>query len=1242
MFRVLLFFLVTLPITAKSPDLFASFRGNGDTGSAQNPTVSNIVATDVSHSTMLLHFDVSAPWNNVRIRYIPVREGTCDSGKGGLVQPSTYPGDTGGNFRPQKGFKIILGGLQSGTEYRICPEVATHDDGSGRGNYSSGQGITVKTLPQPQVHPAYPLPPVEYHPEYPDTSKYKQVQIAEDCSDFQTQWDTAIQHQNQWGTVLSLSPSTSCQSLYQAKENPPDVFVFTAGAVRTQDSTITIPNSNFREGQQLIFGASYSSLPGTDPASGSPGDIMELPTKCTGILSGVVYYVHKAGQSADTFQLACTAPVGTTGSQLMRFANPGSGNRLYVVKYPRPLYWIVIRTSTPESQFAPEHTRVSPRWASKMPKFVLTVPGLTIGQGGALPNGAPVVLLNFANNDGNDHHMLANTWIEGIEFTSLNSRDAQTSTSPSFWSRFVTVANTNQDIVFDRVYLHGQGAPNRYFESAMWDGHNVAWINSYFDKLDIFQSVREGLTAKPAGKSGTQFVVTPGEHHLNGLHKYVQKGEVTVNLSGTGDGNGFVYASMDGSQLRVALPPGIKGTCSGGPCSVFTVDSKGTGVVHQGGPAFPTETNAGNSFAVDPIFSSSQSCSAGETIFDEPSLFRSGGADVYELGTRFTANAGGFVCGVRFNKPPSDKTNAHSVSLWDEKGQRLATAATSGEKSSGWISGKFEKPIPITAGKIYTASYFARNVPFWFNTNLTQNGEYGAGSVRALARYDAGNGSCNFSDAWPKNLDGNTAAGEIACLKFTAGKLTAIRNGDERSWQLNTDGCQCFVAGIGPGPYLFENNYFSGTGNLMHHDEGGLAISGNAHGPGYAQQHWIRGDYYYHRDTFHVPFEHMYTYPSGSVPDERRPAGIPPSDGLIYRNRQPLEWKSGERIKIDGLVFDGNFNMAIGTSQELAMTSVCDQGIRDAEITNTTFQHVPGIMVGMSSTEGACTQTKPPVRLWFHNNLGWDIQEMYWSKIGGFNSGNGWVSEAIGFEDARLEHNTIVRNTGRAPSIAYLFDNRVEGAKITENIFYLSNGDPGIRQEGGAFLSGPNVCGSRPPGKAFIDCQLPGHVFANNLLLGDRSRGELEELWPHGDNIIPSNPNNLNAVGWTSLSGKPNFRLRQDSAVRTMAKGRTTDGKDLGADIDVLEAAQGKVSLNEPSSITANSVEIDFVAPDAQACPVDYSAKDATLIEDFKRVPDTGKQRRRTVQLSGLASGTTYQYRVNCMVEQPMGEFRTK
>src|SRR5437763_8711945 len=101
-------------------------------------------------------------------------------------------------------------------------------------------------------------------------------------------------------------------------ESSQELNVFTAGMFYTQNSTISIPNTNFNEGQQLIFGATYSSLPGTDLTSGSPGDILELPTKCTGILSGVVYYAHKIGSNPDSFQLACTAPFGSAGSQLMK------------------------------------------------------------------------------------------------------------------------------------------------------------------------------------------------------------------------------------------------------------------------------------------------------------------------------------------------------------------------------------------------------------------------------------------------------------------------------------------------------------------------------------------------------------------------------------------------------------------------------------------------------------------------------------------------------------------------------------------------------------------------------------------------------------------------------------------------------------------------------------------------------------------------------------------------------------
>src|SRR3954463_14929096 len=131
---------------------------------AQNPVVNTATYTDLSHSSMLVHMQISSAWQNVRIRYIPTAAGSCTSGSGGTVQPSGYPGYGGATYRPLN-FQIILSGLTANTQYQICPEVANIGasyDGSGA--WSSGVGFTVRTLPLPAVHPAVPVPAAEYKP----------------------------------------------------------------------------------------------------------------------------------------------------------------------------------------------------------------------------------------------------------------------------------------------------------------------------------------------------------------------------------------------------------------------------------------------------------------------------------------------------------------------------------------------------------------------------------------------------------------------------------------------------------------------------------------------------------------------------------------------------------------------------------------------------------------------------------------------------------------------------------------------------------------------------------------------------------------------------------------------------------------------------------------------------------------------------------------------------------------------
>jgi hypothetical protein len=347
------------------------------------------------------------------------------------------------------------------------------------------------------------------------------------------------------------------------------------------------------------------------------------------------------------------------------------------------------------------------------------------------------------------------------------------------------------------------------------------------------------------------------------------------------------------------------------------------------------------------------------------------------------------------------------------------------------------------------------------------------------------------------------------------------------------------------------------------------------------------------------------------------------------------------------------------------MTSVCDEGIQDAAFTNNTFQHGPGVLVAMSSTAGGCMQTPPPKRFLFQNNLAWDIRQSYFAPGGPQNPGAGWLFEAIGSEDATVLHNTIFFNHGRAPALAYLFDQKTEGVKIKDNILYVTagSGGAGVRQESGStFFSGPNACGQVASGQAFADCELPGNDISNNLFLSDSSKTTVQSWWSNGKNYIPTDPTDQKSAKWFNISSawdssvatsytpyaspfaKPDFRLRHDSPFISGGAVRASDGMNLGADVDALESAQGKVMLIGVgnASITASSASVTFIAPDTQGCPVDLSSTDPSLVNSFTRVNDSGGSAVRNIVLTSLSSRTTYYYRVNCMVQQPTGRFRTK
>lgn len=719
------------------------------------------------------------------------------------------------------------------------------------------------------------------------------------------------------------------------------------------------------------------------------------------------------------------------------------------------------------------------------------------------------------------------------------------------------------------------------------------------------------VLALTANCFGATFTINSGNHHF-GAGRATLNNTVTVTLNGTGTGSAFVYFTMAG-KLTISLPPGVSGTCAGTVCDIFTgIDGNGAGLYHYGPSALPTDRAGDNAFAVDAIFSSDGSLSNSSVALDDASLFQYGGPGTYELGSKIYSDIDGYILGIRFNKPPTDSSGSHTVSLWDSNGQRIATTGSSNESASGWQSVYFASPVHIQRGIVYTASYYTTQ-PFWFSSGLLRNRAYGSGQIHVAASYAGWSGSCNVNDSWPSDSAGRPAAGLVGCVQISNGSISAVSNADAVTSAFATEGCQCMIGGMGPGPYKFQDNYLSAVGLSWHHDDSG----GN----------WAtRADYTYVRNTFFTPFTKMYDHPI--------------SDGMRYMHRQPLEWKGGQRISLIGNIFDQSWVEGNPTGATITLTSINGQGITDVNLENNTFRHLPAIMSATQIVESHNPATRPTSRFRFRNNLAYDINQRmtYWVNTGGFASPTGWVfSGPVGSEDVTIDHNSIVGNLGRVPSIMHLYSTKIEGVQVTNNIFYFSSGNPGLTMDGGVLQP---TCGGS--GKSLADCMFTGgYRWDHNLLLGDSAQGTIQSYWSSLANYVPVNPSDLLGVGWFSKSSD-DYHLK--SKYCSGCGSPASDGKDVGADIDSLESSQGAVKLIgvPTANTTTSSAVIVFVAPDSQGCSVDYSSTDPTIIQNFVRVADTGQYRTRNVILTGLTSRTLYYYRVNCAVQQPTGQFRTR
>jgi len=157
--------------------------------------------------------------------------------------------------------------------------------------------------------------------------------------------------------------------------------------------------------------------------------------------------------------------------------------------------------------------------------------------------------------------------------------------------------------------------------------------------------------------------------------------------------------------------------------------------LYGAGGGFPTSSFNSTNYWVDVMFSTtagtttqpctSTPCTAWSSS-TVPSTPAENDPSPVELGVKFTSDVNGVISGVRFYKG-STNTGTHVGHLWTSTGTQLATATFSNETASGWQQVNFSTPVPVTAGTVYVASYYAPNG----NYAATNSPEFGTAGVDA-------------------------------------------------------------------------------------------------------------------------------------------------------------------------------------------------------------------------------------------------------------------------------------------------------------------------------------------------------------------------------------------------------------------------------------------------------------------------------------------------------------------------------
>jgi hypothetical protein len=353
-------------------------------------------------------------------------------------------------------------------------------------------------------------------------------------------------------------------------------------------------------------------------------------------------------------------------------------------------------------------------------------------------------------------------------------------------------------------------------------------------------------------------------------------------------------------------------------------------------------------------------------------------------------------------------------------------------------------------------------------------------------------------------LHGDPAKGTRRGIALNSGAAAVIDSHLSDFKEVGADS-QAIAGWNGPGPFRIANNYLEGAGENVMFGGADPSISG-----------LVPSDIEIVRNHFAKPL-------SWKIGDSSY-AGTP------WSVKNLLELKNARRVLIEGNLLERNWAHSQVGFAVLFTVRNQDGKAPWSAVQDVTFRYnvvrSSGSGVNILAYDGTHPSgSQRTSRVWIHNNLFVDISSAW--------GGGGRLFQLLGgAKDVVIEHNTE-RHTG--PVLL---------AEGDPNLNFVFRYNISSHNEYGVIGTGSGV------GNPTLKRYFPEALFTGNVL-ADKPR--LAGLYPSGNFF----PDSLWDVGFADLD-QGDYRLSTSSPYRRAAAG----GRDIGADIPVLDVAMGTVGIS--------------------------------------------------------------------------------